>query len=1182
MAQTGILDYQRYLNTLQTLNDLGQTFPSNQQTYTFTVAGGGTATWPATISWETLILDKVSFSSKETGYIPNVDASQIVGYFDGSTATQYSTGVISIPANMYTGPILPGGDYHVPLTVVHIEWFDGITTYAQQIGFIQNWEPGVEIGDPTLDTDYHPVYGLPSTLTLSGTSVIAFGDTLVLTATTDMAVDLGSNTMVRFYRIDGENNILLGTRYFSGKQASISIATEPDFPIASYQFYAKSAAKNPYTSAISNTLTVEVVEAVPLLIDSSTFVPSKTYYYPGDSVQYSLQVYPDPSFPPSGIAVANTLTVNTINGWGNRNEYFVENDNFNNGLNQATFTITNAMIDLTLSDTSTNYVINSSSTTTSSYSTNLFVYNTQSVQTNWQFTKNGRYAEGVYTATILVGTTTNKTTVGESFIMTLTQSTPESLFDERFEITVNTPQTQYYNNISLYARNGGTTILLYSHNARGSASFTTSTVGLLSTGTWELYATYPGDVGSSVYNANLPATSTSIYHYIVVGNLKGAMILTGWRTSTNDYLNLYASATKDLVRDVTFKNGTTVLGTSTFVRRVTGFNTQTATIELPLNSVNLNATTSTTIHAVWTGTQDLPTIYGKFDAVDVYLTNPPIGYTISANLVSEAINSTTYITSNIYSTNPVQLRADIITDYYQYPVPLNTGTFVFSSSGGGGLWLSSANGKAVSTASSIDSTLAISNRPFKIINNQAISNEVYSDEVYLIPLSTVTSHVYGEIFTSTVNISGAGVGFTTAYNTNTVSLVAEVFDYRVRGKAYDYPITADGHWSTATSTSTVYWDVTKGYEQWPTSPPTGRWGTPIRKFNTSSLTISSFPQTSVNVQKTILDDEVYWNANIRSENQAPSVHKFGESGPNLKPADDGPKPGWGYLSNTNIQVGTTASDYLTDGIVVLKGDIKVALPFPVIGTSEYSGGIKIYGTSSTIDLCFMYDLSVRSDEAPYSGGNSLIDWLAPGTPAEYAYPNGKVTPAPDNKLFLPFPDEAKMNAGMSAQSMAFNYYTISHSQLTPNILTFNFDTTNLRNIDGNSEYGLPTPDSYYRSYYTAYDLNNPPIPDYGEIRQPVPLPPATPTSFVHFTYKKRDKTYPTLRYNENLNLPGFPGGGQRPFQIGVYLVINYYGFTNNGLAVGGNFIPGTSTIPALPEKSRILVSSKLYFDRRDP
>jgi len=122
MAQTGILDYQRYLNTLQTLNNLGQTFPSNQQTYNFSVAGGATALWTATISWETLILDTVSYSSKASGYVPNVDSSQVVGYFEGGTSTQYTTGVISIPANMYTGPILPGGNFNVPTQHIDTDW----------------------------------------------------------------------------------------------------------------------------------------------------------------------------------------------------------------------------------------------------------------------------------------------------------------------------------------------------------------------------------------------------------------------------------------------------------------------------------------------------------------------------------------------------------------------------------------------------------------------------------------------------------------------------------------------------------------------------------------------------------------------------------------------------------------------------------------------------------------------------------------------------------------------------------------------------------------------------------------------------------------------------------------------------------------------------------------------------
>ena len=570
MAQTGVLDYQRYLNTLQTLNNLGQTFPSNQQTYNFSVVGGTTSSWTATISWQTLVLDKVSYSSKATGYIPNVDNSQVIGYVDGGTSTQYTTGVISIPANMYTGPILPGGDFNVPLTVVQLEWFDGVTTYAQQIGFIQNWEPGVEIGDPTEGFDYHPVYSLPSTLTLTGQAGLLYGDNLTLTATSDIPLDL-TGLKCRFFKKTGD--VLLGEGTFSGSSANFTITTVGNFAIGTHEVYAVSPPYKNFLTARSNDFTITVADGIPLIVTTSTFTPSKAYYYVGETVTYNLGVIPDPLFTATGVAIANTVTIKLVNVFSPFTETPVATTNFVNGQTSNPFTIQSYMVDLARADSRTTYSVTTSSYNTTTYTATLFVSNTETVVSSWESQFVGRYAGGSTSTTITVAGTATVTIQGNAFPITITQDVDNSYLDDPFNIRVTTPNVAYYNTITIYANKGATTLQLYSTNSNGTSTFVAPiSLDFVNSGTWNIYATYPGDFGSSIVNVNLPSTSNTLSHFKRDGYyLEPTPTLNLYRTPTNDILQVAATTATTLTNIVTFYNTATILGTGTWVRN-TGSN----------------------------------------------------------------------------------------------------------------------------------------------------------------------------------------------------------------------------------------------------------------------------------------------------------------------------------------------------------------------------------------------------------------------------------------------------------------------------------------------------------------------------------------------------------------------------------------------------------------------------------
>jgi hypothetical protein len=91
----------------------------------------------------------------------------VIGYFTKAnitgdyapTVTNAATGAVkvTIPANMYTGPIIPDATRDVPVTVVGVTWQDNSTPpqiNTHRWAFIQNWEPGVDVGDPKLATGY--------------------------------------------------------------------------------------------------------------------------------------------------------------------------------------------------------------------------------------------------------------------------------------------------------------------------------------------------------------------------------------------------------------------------------------------------------------------------------------------------------------------------------------------------------------------------------------------------------------------------------------------------------------------------------------------------------------------------------------------------------------------------------------------------------------------------------------------------------------------------------------------------------------------------------------------------------------------------------------------------------------------------------------------------------------------
>jgi hypothetical protein len=143
-----------------------QIFPSTQKSFLYNF-NSNVSGWTFTVDQQTLILDTVTFDRSGT---PSFDSSKVIGQFakaniEGTFAPTVSnvaigTVKVNIPANMYTGPIIPDARLDVPVTVVGVTWQDAsvppqINTHRW--AFIQNWEPGVTVGDPTAADGYTAV-----------------------------------------------------------------------------------------------------------------------------------------------------------------------------------------------------------------------------------------------------------------------------------------------------------------------------------------------------------------------------------------------------------------------------------------------------------------------------------------------------------------------------------------------------------------------------------------------------------------------------------------------------------------------------------------------------------------------------------------------------------------------------------------------------------------------------------------------------------------------------------------------------------------------------------------------------------------------------------------------------------------------------------------------------------------
>ena len=157
----GVLNFAQYLGGADNIQ-IEQIFPSTQRTLNYNYSRNISG-WVFNVDAQTIVVDTIAFD-RNTGE-PNFANSNVIGYFTATVVstssyvvvTNASSGLVNVtvPGNLYTGPILPDARANVPITILGVTWRDSSTPVqinTHRWAFIQCWEPGVSPGDPTLSS----------------------------------------------------------------------------------------------------------------------------------------------------------------------------------------------------------------------------------------------------------------------------------------------------------------------------------------------------------------------------------------------------------------------------------------------------------------------------------------------------------------------------------------------------------------------------------------------------------------------------------------------------------------------------------------------------------------------------------------------------------------------------------------------------------------------------------------------------------------------------------------------------------------------------------------------------------------------------------------------------------------------------------------------------------------------
>ena len=159
----GVLTFKQFIGGADQLI-LRQGFPSDRTNLIYNYDQDITS-WTFEADYQTLVVDTITYD-RFTGE-PSFTNSKVIGSFakaeitggDAPAITNAASGLarVTLPAGMYTGPLVPDARKNVPITVVGVTWTTNDTptqTNTHRWAIVQSWEPDVVVGDPTTDAGY--------------------------------------------------------------------------------------------------------------------------------------------------------------------------------------------------------------------------------------------------------------------------------------------------------------------------------------------------------------------------------------------------------------------------------------------------------------------------------------------------------------------------------------------------------------------------------------------------------------------------------------------------------------------------------------------------------------------------------------------------------------------------------------------------------------------------------------------------------------------------------------------------------------------------------------------------------------------------------------------------------------------------------------------------------------------
>jgi hypothetical protein len=160
-----LLDFKQYLGGASNVVNL-EMFPSDQKKVQYDF-GQNVTSYNFSADYQSLVIDNVTYD-RQTGD-PNFTEATIKGYFNNTAnvsssfidETQASSGIIklTIPADRYTGNIIPSARQNVVCTVLSFEWEDAETPPTKdrhRFLILERYDPkvGGNVGNPVTEPDF--------------------------------------------------------------------------------------------------------------------------------------------------------------------------------------------------------------------------------------------------------------------------------------------------------------------------------------------------------------------------------------------------------------------------------------------------------------------------------------------------------------------------------------------------------------------------------------------------------------------------------------------------------------------------------------------------------------------------------------------------------------------------------------------------------------------------------------------------------------------------------------------------------------------------------------------------------------------------------------------------------------------------------------------------------------------